>query len=115
MDYKDLDVWKTSMALSVDIYKDFADCRDCGFKDQNTRSGLSVPSNIAEGLKRLSDKETVQFLSIARGSAAELETQILIGREIGYIAEVTSTQWLEAIGAVQRMLTGLIRRYKNLN
>jgi four helix bundle protein len=115
MDYKDLDVWKTSMALSVDIYKAFADCRDYGFKDQITRSGLSVPSNIPEGLKRLSDKETVQFLSIARGSAAKLETQILIGREIDSIADVTSTQWLEAIGAVQRMLTDLIRRYKNLN
>jgi four helix bundle protein len=46
---------------------------------------------------------------------AELETQILIGREIGYIAEAKSVQWLEAIGAVQRMLTGLIKRYKNLN
>lgn len=48
MDYIDLDVWKTSMALSVDINKVFADCRDYGFKDQITRSGLSVPSNIAE-------------------------------------------------------------------
>lgn len=79
MDYKDLDFWKTSMALSVDIYKALADYRDFGFRDQITRIGLSVPSNIAEGLKRFSEKESVQYLSIARGSAADLETQILIG------------------------------------
>ena len=84
MDYKDLDVWKTSIALSLDIDKNFADCRDYGFNDHVTRSGLSVPSNIAEGLKRLPDKETLQLLSIKNGSEAGLETQILIGREIGY-------------------------------
>lgn len=88
MDYNDPDLCETIMALSLGIYKAFADCRDYGFRDQTTRIDLSVFSNIAEGLKRLSDKETVQFLSIVRGSAAELKTQLL---------------------------TGLIRRYKNSN
>ena len=57
MAFEDLDVWKRSAGLSADIYKVLSDLKDYGFKDQITRSGLSIPSNIAEGLERRSDKE----------------------------------------------------------
>ena len=62
-----------------------AGLKDYGFKDQITRSGLSIPSNIAEGFGWSSDKEKSNFLSYARGSCAELRTQAYIGIEIGYI------------------------------
>lgn len=74
MDFKNLDVWRRSARLSADIYKATQGLRYFGFRDQLTRSGLSIQSIIAEGTSRLSDKETVQFLSVAKGSTAELET-----------------------------------------
>jgi len=80
-----LNVWKRSSRISVDIYKYFATCKDFGFKDQITRSSLSVPSNIAEGMEKESKKEQRRFLEIAKGSSAELITQIYIGIETEYI------------------------------
>lgn len=79
-------VWKRSSRLPVDIYRHLADLRDFGFKDQITRSGLSIPSNIAEGFVRVTDKDKRNFLNYAKGSCAELRTQIYIGVEIGYIS-----------------------------
>ena len=74
--FEDLEVWKRSARLSADIYKTLANLKDFGFKDQITRSGLSIPSNIAEGAERESIKEFINFLSYAKGSAGELKTQI---------------------------------------
>ena len=71
--------------MSCSIYEITSDIRDYGFRDQITRSGLSIPSNIAEGEERESNKEKVRFLNYSQGSAAELITQIFIGIEIGYI------------------------------
>ena len=80
-----LDVWKRSCRISVDIYKYFANSRDFSFKDQITRSGLSIASNISEGMEKESNKEKMRFIEISKGSAAELITQIYIGIEIDYI------------------------------
>ncbi len=85
MKCESLDVWKRTSRLSADIYLYFKEFNDYGFKDQITRSSLSVASNIAEGVERYSDKETIRFLDIARASCAELMTQIYIGIKIGYI------------------------------
>lgn len=106
-------MWKRSARLSAAIYKATVKCRDYGFRDQLTRSGLSVPSNIAEGTARLSDKESVQFLSVAKGSSAELETQILIGIDVGYISPDDGKQWLADLNDIQAMLSGLIKRYRH--
>ena len=112
LNFKDLDVWKKSSRLSADLYRATRHLKDYGFRDQLTRSGLSIPSNIAEGTARLSDKETLQFLSIAKGSAAELETQILIGLDIGYLEKAKGSEWLKALADIQAMLVGLIKRYR---
>lgn len=114
MNFKELDVWKRSARLSAEIYKATFNLNDVSFRDQLTRSGLSVPSNIAEGVSRLSDKETVQFLSIAKGSLAEFETQVLIGVDIGYINKDVGKAWLIDIHAIQAMLFGLSKHYKTL-
>lgn len=81
-----LEVWKRSARLSADIYRALKDLKDFGFRDQITRSGLSIPSNIAEGLERKSKKEFLVFLKYALGSCGELRTQTYIGMEIGYIS-----------------------------
>ncbi|MDD3591337.1 MAG: four helix bundle protein [Sulfurovum sp.] len=106
-----LDVWKRSCRLSVEIYRYFAECRDFGFKDQITRSSLSIGSNIAEGLEKESDKEKMRFIEIAKGSAAELITQIYIGIEIYYIEKESGMQWVQEINEILKMLTGLKKNY----
>lgn len=71
--------------LSVSIYKQFHACRDYGFKDQICRASVSIASNIAEGMERESKKETIHFLHIAKGSCAEVRTQLLSASQIGYL------------------------------
>ncbi len=80
MDFETLIVWQRSKCLAVRIYRKFARCGGFGFKDQITRSALSVPSNIAEGMERCGAKEKVHFLWVAKASCGELRTQILIDR-----------------------------------
>ena len=107
-----LEVWKRSRILAVNVYKLMKNCRDFGFKDQITRASISVPSNIAEGFERNSKKDFSNFLRIARGSCAELRTQLYIGQDIGLIdKEYASELQVEAI-EISKMLQGLINRYK---
>ena len=110
MKCEQLDVWKKSAALSAEIYRYFRRCQDFGFKDQITRSGLSIPSNIAEGIERNSDKESYRFLDIAQASAAELKTQIYIGMKIEYIDLHQGKNWIGEIEDIAKMIGGLKRR-----
>ena len=85
--YKELIVWQKSIQLVIDIYKltkIFPKEETYGLSSQMQRAVVSIPSNIAEGNDRNSSKEFSQFLRIARGSLAELETQIIISEKIGY-------------------------------
>ncbi|WP_028299437.1 four helix bundle protein [Oceanospirillum beijerinckii] len=112
MDFEKLDVWKMSARLSADLYKNLRNLNDWGFKDQITRSGLSVPSNIAEGMSRESAKERLRFLSIAKGSCAELRTQIYIGIDIGYIERQAGQDWIQQTKRIAAMLSGLMNKIK---
>ena len=103
-----MDVWKKSAAVSADIYLALSELKDFGFKDQLTRSGLSIPSNIAEGLERISDQEKIRFLDIARASLAEAKTQIYIGMKIDYIDRSKGKEWINELKIVGRMLSSLI-------
>jgi len=112
MQCENLEVWKRSCRLSVNVYKGFSTCKDFGFKDQITRSSLSIASNIAEGLEKASVKEKVRFIEIARGSTAELITQIYIGIEIGYIEKKEGFSWVKEANEISRMLHGLKKNYQ---
>lgn len=114
MRFEDLDVWKRAARLSADIFRELADLRDFGFKDQLTRSGLSISSNIAEGYERDSSRDRAKFLSYAKGSCAELRSQIYIGMDIGYIPRETGREWLKATQDISNMLYGF-RRYLNMS
>lgn len=107
--FEELDVWKKSARLSAEIYKAMAELKDFGFRDQITRSGLSIPSNIAEGFERDSSRETANFLNYAKGSAGELRTQIYIGMDIGYVDRQLGQQWLAEAEAISKMLHSLMR------
>ena len=102
-----LDVWKKSARLSADVYKTFAQSRDFGFRDPITRAGLSIPSNIAEGMEKASPAEQMRFLDIAKGSAAEFATQTYIGMDIGYIDRGIGRDWIERTDHILSMLTKL--------
>ena len=102
-----LDVWKRASRLSVEIYRYFKESRDFSFKDQITRSSLSIGSNIAEGMEKESIKENIRFLEIAKGSVAELITQIYIGIEIDYIERNVGFKWVKEANELLKMLKGL--------
>ena len=109
MKFEDLEVWKRAARMSADIYIHLKELKDYGFKDQITRSGLSVPSNIAEGFERESQKESITFLSYSKGSCGELRCQIYIGMEIGYIPKDIGRKWIEESTEISSMLSGLIK------
>ena len=112
--FEQLAVWKRAARLSSDIYRGLRDLRDWGFRDQITRAGLSIPSNIAEGYERETNKDFIKFLHYAKGSAGELRTQIYIGIEIGYIEKSTGHQWLTEAKHISKMLAALIKARKSL-
>ena len=105
---KNLQVWRRACRLSVDLYTELAHCRESGFKNQVTRSALSIPSNIAEGYERDSMRERARFLKIAKGSCGELWTQILIGKEAGFLTGQFATQAASETRELSKMLHGLI-------
>ncbi len=112
MKFEDLDVWKRSARLCSDIYKELRDLKDWGFRDQITRSALSIPSNIAEGVERLSAQDCIRFLGYTKGSCGELRTQVYIGMEIEYINRETGKKWHKETAELSSMLAGFIKSKK---
>ena len=110
---EELEVWKRSKQLAVSIYKILSNCSDRGYKDQVTRASISVPSNIAEGYERFLKKEFINYLRIAKGSCAEVRTQLIIGQEIGYLDINTSNKLIQETREISKMLYGLIKYCKN--
>jgi len=110
--FQKLRVWQLAKDLAVQVYKmtqrrDFT--KDFGYLDQIQRSAISIPSNIAEGDELDTDKQSIRHFYIAKGSTAELLTQIIIGKEIGYIDPVKSDELIESCRIISVMLTKLIK------
>ena len=112
--HKDLIVWQKSINLVTKIYKEtstFPKEEIYGLVSQLRRAAVSVPSNIAEGAARNSDKEFLRFLYIARASASEIETQILISENLRYI-KGSKIELKEELSEISKMLTSLINKIK---
>ena len=107
MDFEKLEVWKRSARLSVGLYQQMANQRDWSYRDQLTRSGLSIPSNIAEGMSREGPRDKVRFLLIAKGSCAELRTQLYIGREAQLVAPDFARWAIQETREIAAMLSSL--------
>ena len=108
MQFENLDIWKQSCLLSVEVFRTFKELKDFGYKDQITCSSLSVPSNIAEGFERDSQKEKARYLRIAKGSLGEFKTQTYIGIKIGYIPPELGKRWLKESEKLAAQLGSLI-------
>lgn len=109
--YRDLVVWKKSMALVLDVYRStqtFPKTETYGLVSQLRRGAVSIPSNIAEGQARLSTGEFQQFLGNARGSLMEVETQVLLARALNYLERYESESLLAATAEIGRILNGLL-------
>ena len=108
LDYKELIVWQKSMDLVSEVYKlvkKLPKEETYVLSDQMRRSAISIPSNIAEGNARQSTKEYSYFLSVARGSIAELETQLILGERNGYWETKDVESAFELITEIRKMLT----------
>lgn len=107
MHFTKLKVWEKAMTLAKNCYectRDFPKEELYGLISQIRRAAVAVPSNIAEGSQRTSDKDFANFLLVAKGSLAELETQLLLAHELRYINEEHAKKLLEQIAEISRML-----------
>jgi len=114
--YKELNVWQKSYQLCLEIYnitKGFPKDEQYGLTSQIRRAAVSLPSNIAEGYGRKTTPDYLRSLYIAYGSCCELETQILLAGDLGYIKDTNIKELLATIGDVERMLKALIRALEN--
>ncbi len=107
-----LDVWKIGARLASDTYKATKNLKDYGFKDQITKSALSIPINIAEGMEKDSNKDKIRFLDIAKGSTVEFITQTYIGIDIGYLDSIQSKDFIKTANKILGMLTNLQKSLK---
>lgn len=108
--HRNLVAWRKAMALVTDIYRstaEFPKHEMYGRASQLRRAAVSIPSNLAEGYGRNSRTELHQFVGMARGSQAEVEMQIEIARDLGYLQPEQAADLLGRSGEIGRMLTGL--------
>lgn len=105
--FEDVVAWQKGKKLYVDLNRALFECRNYSYKDQILRASLSVTNNIAEGFDRGSNKELKQFLIIARGSAAEVRSMLLVGKELNIIQDCDSK--LVLVKDVSKLLTGFIK------
>ena len=114
MNHKELDVWKLSVNFVVEIYNltaKFPKEEQYGLVSQIRRAAVSVPSNIAEGAAKPSDKEFKRFLYIALGSTAEIETQIIISEKLSYINNTEN--YFSELNKIRKLIMGLINYLNN--
>jgi four helix bundle protein len=113
--YKELNVWKRAIKLTVQVYKvsrSFPADERFGLTSQIRRSAVSVPSNIAEGAGRRTNGEFANFLGIAHGSICELETQLYVAFELGYVDIEIFQEVTTELTEIQKMLYSLILKFE---
>jgi len=111
--HKDLIVWQKGILLCKVVYKateEFPKSEIYGITSQMRRSAVSIPSNIAEGRSRKTTKDFLHFLSIALGSASELETQIEIAKELSFLPEQNYIKINQLLAEVSKMIMGLVKK-----
>ena len=116
--HENLEVWKKSVDFVVEIYKlteSFPNEEKFGLTSQVRRASVSIPTNIAEGAARTSNKEFAHFLSISQGSASEVATEILIAAKLGFIEKESFAEISAKLNEIGRMITGLRNHIKSKN
>ena len=107
--FEDLEVWQRGCRLTVDIFKSFRACKEFTLKDQIQRAALSIPSNVAEGAERGSNKDFAHFLNIAKGSCGELRSQLYIARKLEFMTKPDFDKLIAESKQLSAVLEGLRR------
>jgi four helix bundle protein len=110
--FEDLHIWQEGIKLCVDVYHILKDNKNFGLRDQIQRSAISVPSNIAEGFERHTDKEFIRFLYMAKGSCGELRTQILVAISVFAIEPEYGQPLIDRARKISGMIQNLIKARK---
>jgi four helix bundle protein len=113
--FEDLKVWQKARALNFKVYQLTSNetfSKDFGLKNQIRNASVSISSNIAEGFERNGNKEFSQFLSIAKGSAGEVRSQLYLAKDLEYIPEENFQTLVDDLTEISKMLNGLIRYLK---
>jgi four helix bundle protein len=105
--FEDLEVWQRGCRLSVAIFEAFENCKRFTLRDQIERAGLSIPSNIAEGAERGSNKDFAHFLNFSKGSCGELRTQLYIARKLNELEKRSFDSLIRESREISAMLQGL--------
>jgi four helix bundle protein len=105
--FEDLEVWQRGCRLAVDVFKTYSACHNFTMQDQVQRAALSIPSNVAEGYERNSNKEFIRFLNIAKGSGGELRTQLYISRKLDFVSKSDFDRLVKESKEISAMLHGL--------
>lgn len=105
-DFEDMSVWQDAQTLAVDVYNDFANCRDFSFCDQIKRAAVSVSNNIAEGAERVTPTEFARFLDIAKGSAGEVRSMYKLAARLEFIDQAVAELRSESCKSIAKQLGG---------
>ena len=115
VDYEKYKVWQRSHQLVLEIYsvtKEYPKTEQFGLVSQMNRAAVSIPTNIAEGCGRETQKEPIRFLNISSGSAHELDYLTLVSKELGFIEESKANELINEIDEIKKMLAALIKTIK---
>lgn len=107
--FEDLQIWQKAKTITVDIYSIFRSSKDFSFRDQIQRASVSIMNNIAEGFERKGNKEFTHFLSIAKGSAGEVRSMLVLATELSYISHEENIKLSSEVTEVSMMIAGLMK------
>lgn len=112
--FQEIVAWQKAKVLTLEIYKTFSNCKDYSFRDQIQRACVSIMNNIAEG-NGFSDKKFSQYINIARGSSYEVQSMLILAKELAYIQLIEYTELNDMADEVGKITTGLIKSLSRTN
>lgn len=107
--FEDILAWQKAQELALEIYKNFGNLKDYGFRDQITRASVSISNNIAEGFDRSSNPDFVRFLYFASASNSEVRSMLYLSIKLNFISEENATFLIDKTNEISKMLYGFIK------
>ena len=112
LDFEEMEVWQNAQDLALDVYTDFAGCRDFSFVDQIKRAVVSISNNVAEGAERSTSPDFARFLDIAKGSSGEVRSMYRLAERLKFIDTSTSVQRCGQCKSISRQLGGFAKHLR---
>ena len=109
LDFEEMEVWQDAQDLAVDVYTDFANCRDFSFVDQIKRAVVSISNNVAEGSERTTSVEFARFLDIAKGSSGEVRSMYRLAERLKFIEDAAVTCRVGQCKSISKQLGGFAK------